>query len=79
VGEFERSGFFTPSPLEFRELAYKGREDRFMVLIVEPHLVQSPKRGFHSKIKETDVRAGLETHTPNNHTVSGTQLVFQEK
>jgi hypothetical protein len=63
--EFERCGFFAPSPMKFRELAYKGREAWFMVLTVEPRSVQSPKRGFHGEFKEADARVGLKTHTPN--------------
>jgi hypothetical protein len=41
--EFKRSGFFTPSPLEFRKSINKGGEAGFMVLIVEPCPVTSPK------------------------------------
>jgi hypothetical protein len=41
--------------------------------------VPSPKVGPHQKVEEADVRAGLEAHAPNNLTVSGTRLVFQEK
>jgi hypothetical protein len=78
-GEFKRSRFFTPSPLKFRESAYKRRESRFMVLIVEPHPVPSPKRSLHREIKEAGARAGLKAHTPNNLTVSGTRLIFHEK
>jgi hypothetical protein len=33
-GEFKRSR--TPCPLEFRESTHKGREARFMILVVEP-------------------------------------------
>jgi hypothetical protein len=69
VGEFERSRFFTPSPMEFRESANKGSEARFMILVVEPRPVPSLKRSFHRKIKEASVRAGLKTHTPNDLTV----------
>jgi hypothetical protein len=79
VGEFERSRFFTPSPLEFRESAYKGREARFMVLVVEPRPVPSLKKSLHRKIKEAGARTGLKTHTLNNLTVGGTQSIFQEK
>jgi hypothetical protein len=76
--EFYRSGHFTPSPLEFRESANKGREAGFMVITVEPHLVPSPKRGFHGKFKKAATRPGLKTHSPNNLLVSRTRLVFQE-
>jgi hypothetical protein len=79
MGEFERSRFFTPRPLKFRELAYKRREARFMVLVIEPYHVPPPKRSLHRKVKEAGARAGLETHAPNNLTDSGTWLVFQEK
>jgi hypothetical protein len=77
--EFERCGFFSPSPLKFKESAYKGWEAWFVVLTVEPRLVPSPKRGLHGKFKETNARAGLKTHTPNNLLVSGTWLIFEEK
>jgi hypothetical protein len=77
--KFERSGFFAPCPLKFRESAYKGRVAWFMVVIAEQRPMPSPKRGLHGKLKKADVRAGLETHTPNNLLVSGTQLIFQEK
>jgi hypothetical protein len=50
-----------------------------MILAVEPCPVPSPKRSLHRKIKEAGVRAGLKTHNPDNLTVSGTQLIFQEK
>jgi hypothetical protein len=63
-GEFKRSRFFTPSPLEFRESAHKGREARFMILVVESCPVPSLKRSLHRKIKEVSARAGLKTHTP---------------
>jgi hypothetical protein len=65
--------------LKFREPAYKRREVGFMVLVVEPCLVPSPKGSLHQKVKEAGTRAGLETHAPNNLTISGTRLVFQEK
>jgi hypothetical protein len=77
--EFERCGFFAPCPLKFRESAYKGRQLWFMVLIVEPRLVPSLKRGLHAILKKADVWVGMETHTPNNLSVSGTRLIFQEK
>jgi hypothetical protein len=78
-GRFKRSMFFTPSPLEFMELAHKGRKARFIILAVEPCLVPSLKRNLHRKIKEASTRADLKTHTPNDLTVSGTRLIFQEK
>jgi hypothetical protein len=77
--EFERSRFFAPSPLKFRESAHKGREAWFVVLIVEPHPMSSPKRGLYGEFKKVDASAGLKTHYPNNLSVSGTQLIFQEK
>jgi hypothetical protein len=77
--KFERCGFFAPSPLKFRESAYKGREAWFIILIVELCPAPSPKRGLHGELKEADVRAGLKAHTPNNLSVSDTRLVFQEK
>jgi hypothetical protein len=79
MGEFKRSRFFTPRPLKFRESAYKRREAGFMVLTAEPHHVPSSKVSLHRKVKEADMRAGLETHAPNNLAVSGTRLVLQEK
>jgi hypothetical protein len=50
-----------------------------MVLIVEPHLVPSPKGNLHWEVKEAGARAGLESHTSDNLAVSGTRLVFHEK
>jgi hypothetical protein len=79
MGEFKRNRFFTPRPLKVRELAYERREAEFMVLVVEPRPVPSPKGSLHRKVKEADTRAGLETHAPNNLAVSGTRLVLQEK
>jgi hypothetical protein len=79
MGEFKRSRFFTPSPLKFRESTHKRREAGFMVLIVEPHTMTSPKGSLHRKVTEAGARAGLETHAPDNLTVSDTRLVFQEK
>jgi hypothetical protein len=74
-GKFERSRFFTPSPLKFRDSAHKGTEARLMILIVEP----GPVPSLHRNIKEADVRVGLKTHTPDDLKVSGTRLIFQEK
>jgi hypothetical protein len=34
---------------------------------------------IHRKLEEASTRAGLKTYTANNHMVSGTRLVFQEK
>jgi hypothetical protein len=50
-----------------------------MVLTVEPHHVPSPKGSLHWEVKEVGVRAGLETHTTDNHEVSSAQLIFQEE
>jgi hypothetical protein len=79
MGEFKRGRFFTPRPLKFREPTYKRREVGFMVLTVEPCHVPSPKGSLHQKVKEASARVGLETHAPDNLTVSVTWLVFQEK
>jgi hypothetical protein len=79
MGVLKRSRFFTPRPLKFKESAYKRKEAGFMVLVVEPCLVPSPKGSRHWKVKEAGARAGLETHAPDNLVVSGTRLVFQEK
>jgi hypothetical protein len=38
-----------------------------------------PERSLHRKAEEASTRAGLKTYAPDNLTVSGTQLVFQEK
>jgi hypothetical protein len=79
VGEFKRSSLFTPWPLKFRESACKRREARFVVLIVEPCPMPSPKGSLHWEVKEASVRAGLEAHTPDNLAVSSAWLIFQEK
>jgi hypothetical protein len=69
---------FTPSSLELVELAYKRREARFMVLTIKLGHMPSLERSLHRKVGEAGARAGLKTHTPNNLSVSGTRLVFQE-
>jgi hypothetical protein len=81
VREFKRSRFFTPRPLELRELVYKGGEGeaRFMVFSVEPCPMPSLKRSLHRKIMEVGAWVDLKTHTLNNLTISGAQLIFQEK
>jgi hypothetical protein len=65
--------------MKFKESAYKRREAGFMVLIVEPRPVPSPKGSLQRKVKESSARAGLETHALDNLAVSGTRLLFQEK
>jgi hypothetical protein len=49
--EFEWGGLFTPSSLELGELAYKGREDRFMVIAIKPGPMPSPERRLQRKVK----------------------------
>jgi hypothetical protein len=63
VGEFERSGLFALSPLELGEPTNKWGEVGFMVFMVEPCPVPSPKRCFHRKVKKAGARAGLKTHS----------------
>jgi hypothetical protein len=58
------------------ELAYKGREARFMVPIIKPSSMPSPESSLQRKVEETSTRAGLKTYTPNNLSVSGPRLVF---
>jgi hypothetical protein len=65
--------------LELGESAYKEREARFMVLAIEPSPMPSSERNLQRNIEKTSTRAGLKTYTPNNLSVSGAQLVFQEK
>jgi hypothetical protein len=77
--ELKGGMFFTPRPLKFRESTYKRREVGFMILVVEPRPVPSPKGSLHWEVKEAGVRAGLETHTTNNLAVSGARLILQEK
>jgi hypothetical protein len=79
MGEFKRGWFFTPWTLKFREPAYKRRGAQFVVLVVEPHPVPSPKRSLHRKDKEAGARVGLEIHASDYLAVSSTRLVFQEK
>jgi hypothetical protein len=52
MGEFKM--LFTLRPLKFRESAYERREAGFMVLIVEPCHVPSPKGSLYWKVKEAD-------------------------
>jgi hypothetical protein len=77
--EFEWGGLFTPSSLELRETAYKGREARFMVLLIKRGHMPSPERSLQRKVEEANTRADLKTYTPNTLSVSGAWLVFQEK
>jgi hypothetical protein len=79
VREFNRSRLFTPSPLVFRESAYKGREVGFMVLTIEPGPMPSSKRSLHWVFKKIASRVSLEIHTLDSLLVSGTRLIFQEK
>jgi hypothetical protein len=76
--EFDGSRLFKPSPLAFGESAHERREVRFMVFIVKPGPVPSPKRSLHRKVKETAQRASLETLTSDNFAVRGARLVFQK-
>jgi hypothetical protein len=39
---------------------------------------QENEKSLHQEVKEAGVRAGLETHTFDNHVVSDTRLIFQE-
>jgi hypothetical protein len=78
VREFNRGRLFTPSPLVFGESAYEGREARFMVLTTKPSHVPSPKRSLNWEFKKATSRASLETHTPDNFSVTGTRLIFQK-
>jgi hypothetical protein len=64
LSNFERSRLFTPGSLELKELAYNGREARFMILTVEPCDMPSPERILHGKTKETNTRSSLEACTP---------------
>jgi hypothetical protein len=52
---------------------------RFIVLAIKPGVMPSLERSHHRKVEEASTRAGLKTYTPNNLSVSGTRLVFQEK
>jgi hypothetical protein len=40
---------------------------------------QENEKSLHQEVKEAGVRAGLETHTFDNHVVSDTRLIFQEE
>jgi hypothetical protein len=77
--EFEWVGLFTPSSMELKESAYKGREDRLMVVTIEPGHFPSPKRSLQRNVVEASTRTGSKTFTPNNLSVSSAWLVFQEK
>jgi hypothetical protein len=54
----------------------KSGEAGFMVFIVEPGLMSTPKGNFHGKFQEAIVRASLKTHTYNNLAVLSAGLVF---
>jgi hypothetical protein len=76
VGELEWSRLFAPSSLELGEPAYERREVGFVVLVIEPCPMPSPKRGFQGKVEESSARASLKTYVPNNLSVGGTRLIF---
>jgi hypothetical protein len=65
--------------VELGETTYKGREVRFMVLVIKPGPMPSPERSFHRMVEKASTRVGLKAYAPNNLTVNGTRLVFQEK
>jgi hypothetical protein len=50
-----------------------------MVLAIEPCPMPSPERSFQRKVEEASARVGLKTYSPNNLSVSSTQLIIQEK
>jgi hypothetical protein len=64
LGELEWSLFLTSSSLELRELAYKLREDRLVVLVIEPCPITSLKRGFEREVEEANTRVSLNSHSP---------------
>jgi hypothetical protein len=76
VREFDRSRIFGPSPLVLGESTYEGGEAGFMVLTIEPSPVPPSKKILHWEVKKAALRASLETHTPDNLSVSGTRLIF---
>jgi hypothetical protein len=76
--DFEWSRLFTLGSLELEELAYEGGEAGFVILAVELCSMPSSERIFHGKIKETNMRAGLEAYAPYNFSVGGARLVLQE-
>jgi hypothetical protein len=73
---FEQGRLLTPSSLELRKSAYKGRKAGFMVLTVKPCSVPSPNRFFQGQIKKASTRVGLKTYTTYNFSVGCTWLVF---
>jgi hypothetical protein len=50
-----------------------------MILTIEPCPVPSMKRCFQGKFKKAGMWPSLETNTPDNLSVGGTQLIFQEE
>jgi hypothetical protein len=76
LGKLKWSRLFTPSLIELGESAHKGREAGFMILAIESCPMPSPKRSFQGKIKEANMRAGLETYAPNNLSVGSTRLIL---
>jgi hypothetical protein len=59
LGKFVLGGLLTLGSLDLKESAYKGREDRFMVLAIKPSPVLSMERSLHRKIEEASTRVGL--------------------
>jgi hypothetical protein len=65
--------------LILRESVNKGREARFMLLIVEPGFVPSLERQFHRKIKKATIRVRLKSYTTDDLSVISVRLIFQEE
>jgi hypothetical protein len=76
---FQWSGLFAPSPMEFRESSYEGREARFMVLIVEPCSMSSPERILQRKVKKSSMSSSLLAYATYDFVICSARLVFQEE
>jgi hypothetical protein len=50
-----------------------------MIFTVKPLLMPSLEGRFRREVKEVTMRAGLNTDTTYNISLSGSRLVFQEK
>jgi hypothetical protein len=66
-------------PLKFRESAYEGRDVGFMIFTTKLGFVPSSEGSFHVEVEEATTRVSLESSASDNHSVIGTQLIFQKK
>jgi hypothetical protein len=63
----------------FREASDERGKTGLMIFAVKPLLMPSLEGRFRREVEEVTMRAGLNTDTTYNISLSGSRLVFQEK